>query len=72
MGIHGVFMRLFGEFVAGQMIPFSMSDSGRRVSVRCKIMKLCASIVGAQRHLLLLADRVRTLIVVLDAINPFR
>src|SRR5580658_8854283 len=51
-------------FMSGQMILFSMSDGGGRVSVRCKIMKLCSSIVCTQRHVVLLASWTRTLIVV--------
>jgi hypothetical protein len=72
MGIEGVLVRLLSEFMSGQMIPSSMSDGGDRVSVRCKIKKLCGSIVCAQRHVVLLASWTRTLMVVRDALDLFR
>lgn len=54
VGALGVLLRLLAEFMGGQMIPFSVGDGGRRVSMRCEIVKLCGSIVGGQRHVALL------------------
>lgn len=38
-------MRLFGEFVSGQMIPFSVSNGRGGVGVSGQVMEFCDSIV---------------------------
>jgi hypothetical protein len=38
MGVHRVFMRLFGEFVSGQVIPFAVGDC-------CSVMGMGGQVV---------------------------
>jgi hypothetical protein len=38
MGVSGVFERLFGEFVSGEMVSFSMRGGGGAMGVRRKVM----------------------------------
>jgi hypothetical protein len=54
--VHRLFVRLFGEFVSGQVIFFTMRDRGCLVSMCCKIVEFRESIVRALWHRILLPD----------------
>jgi hypothetical protein len=43
-------VRLPGEFVRGQVVPFAVGDSSRGVSVGRKIMHFCELIVWTLWH----------------------
>jgi len=45
VNVHGMFVRLFAEFVSSQVIFFAMGDSRRRVRVGRKVVKFCSSLV---------------------------
>jgi hypothetical protein len=38
MSVHGVLLRLSGEFVRGEMVSFPMGGCGGGVSMRCKVV----------------------------------
>jgi hypothetical protein len=59
MGIPGVLKRLFGQFVSGEMVSFSVSGCGGTVGVGRKVMKFRDSIVRALWHVVLLRDWMR-------------
>jgi len=59
MGIPGVLKCLFGQFVSGEMISFSVSGCGGTVGVGRKVMKFHGSIVRALWHVVLLANWMR-------------
>ena len=59
MGIPGVLKRLFGQFVSGEMVSFSVRGCGGAVGVGRKVMKFRSSIVRALRHNILLANWMR-------------
>jgi hypothetical protein len=50
MGVHGMLVRLFGEFVSGQMISFAVGYGGGGVGVSCEVVEFCDSIVRALWH----------------------
>ncbi|MGA7557582.1 MAG: hypothetical protein WCF61_03210 [Terriglobales bacterium] len=54
VNIHRVLMRLSGKFVRGQVISFTVRDSGRSVSVGGKVVHFRESIVRALWHVVLL------------------
>jgi len=54
--VHRLFVRLFGEFVSGQVIFFTMRDRSCLVSMCCKIVEFRESIVRALWHRILLPD----------------
>ena len=56
MDVHGVLMRLSGEFVSGQMIAFAVGYRGSGVGVGCEVVELCDSLVRARWHGILLCD----------------
>ena len=45
VNIHGMFMRLFTEFVSSEVIFFAMGDCRRRVRVGRKVVEFCSSLV---------------------------
>ncbi len=45
VGIHRVLVRLFGEFVSGQMIPFVVGNGRGGVGVGGQVVEFCYSIV---------------------------
>ncbi len=47
-------MRLFGEFVRGHVICFTVRDSGRGMGVGSKVVEFCDSIVRTLWHGVLL------------------
>jgi len=47
-GIHRMLVRLFAEFVSGQMIALAVGGGRSRVSVGRKMVEFCCSIVGAR------------------------
>ena len=47
-GIHGMLVRLFAEFVSGQMIALAVGGGRSRVGVGRKMVEFCCSIVGAR------------------------
>jgi len=47
VGIHGVLVRLFAEFVSAQMVSFAMGDSGGGVGVGRKVVQFRGSFVRA-------------------------
>ena len=49
-------MRLFAEFVSGQVVSFTGGDGGCSMGVRRKVVQLCDSIVRALWHGLLLLN----------------
>jgi len=57
VGVHGMLMRLFGEFMGGEMVTFAVGGSRSRVRVGGKIVELCNSIVWCLRHDVLLKLR---------------
>jgi hypothetical protein len=50
VGVHGVLVHLFAEFVSGEMISLTVSRGGRGVGVGRKVMEFCGSIVCALWH----------------------
>jgi hypothetical protein len=52
--VHGVLVRLFGEFVRGQVISLTVRDSSGGVGVGRQVMKFCDSIVRTLWHGVLL------------------
>jgi hypothetical protein len=50
VGVHGVLVRLFAEFVSGKMISLAVSRGGRGVGMGSKVMEFCGSIVRALWH----------------------
>ena len=56
MGIPRVLKRLFGQFVSGEMVSFSVSGCGGTVGMGRKVMKFRGSIVRALWHIILLGE----------------
>src|ERR1700684_2195729 len=56
VGIHGVFMRLHGQFVRSEVISFAVGGCRGKVGMGCKVMELGDSIVRALWHSLLLSS----------------
>ena len=54
--VHGLLVRLLGEFVRGHVISFTVRDSSRGVGMGSKVVELCDSIVRTLWHGVLLAD----------------
>jgi hypothetical protein len=50
VGVQGVLVRLFAEFVSGEMISLAVSGRGCSVGVGRKVMEFCGSIVHALWH----------------------
>jgi hypothetical protein len=57
VSIPGVFVRLFGEFVSGQMISFAMGRGSGGVGVGRKVMQFCGLIVSTLWHGVLLVTQ---------------
>jgi hypothetical protein len=49
-------MRLFGQFVSGEVIVLTVSNCSRGVSVGCQIVEFRDSIMRTLWHILLLVD----------------
>jgi hypothetical protein len=45
VNFHGILVRLFAEFVSGQLIFFAMGDGRHRVRVGGKVVEFCGSLV---------------------------
>jgi hypothetical protein len=56
VSVPGVLVRLFREFVSGQMITFAMGYGGSGMGVGRKVVQLCSLIVSALWHDVLLID----------------
>lgn len=60
VSIQRVLMRLFAQFVRGQMIAFAVRGGGCGVGVRCQVVKFGDSIVRALGHVVLLLASMQT------------
>ena len=50
MGVHGVLVRQFAEFVGGEMVSFPVGGGGSGVGVGRQVVQFCGSIVRALWH----------------------
>jgi hypothetical protein len=50
MGVHGVLVRQFAEFVGGEMVSFTVGGGGSGVGVGRQVVQFCGSIVRALWH----------------------
>jgi hypothetical protein len=57
VGVQGVFVGLFAEFVGGEMVSFAVGRGGGGVGVGSQVVEFCESIVRALGHGDLLRSR---------------
>jgi hypothetical protein len=60
VNVHGVLVSLFGEFVRGQVISFTVRDRSRSVGMGRKVVEFCDPIVDTLWHGVLPADCMTT------------